>query len=156
VTRVVLALGSNLGDRVASLQSVVDRLAESSGVSVLAVSSVYESEPVGGPDQPDYLNAVVVVDTSLAPEGLLAVTKGIEAALGRVRAERWGPRTIDIDIVDYAGAVSDDPSLTLPHPRALDRGFVVVPWSEVDDRPLPAVDASGVRRRADLALQVPA
>lgn len=156
MTRVVLALGSNLGDRLAMLQAAVDRLAESPGVSVLAVSSVYETEPVGGPAQPDYLNAVAVVDTTLTPVELLAATQGIEAGLGRIRSERWGPRPIDIDIVDYAGVVSEDPTLTLPHPRAFERGFVIVPWSEVDDRQLPTVDASGVRRRADLALLVPA
>jgi 2-amino-4-hydroxy-6-hydroxymethyldihydropteridine diphosphokinase len=155
VTRVVLALGSNLDDRLALLQSAVDRLATTPGVSVRAVSSVYETDPVG-PEQPDYLNAVVVVDTSLSPAELLAVTQGIETALGRVRAERWGARTIDVDVIDYAGVVSDDPALTLPHPRALERAFVVVPWSDVDDRPLPAVDASGVRRRHDLSLKVPA
>jgi 2-amino-4-hydroxy-6-hydroxymethyldihydropteridine diphosphokinase len=156
VTRVVLALGSNLGDRLAMLQAAVDRLAATPGMSVLAVSSVYETDPVGGPDQVDYLNAVLVVDTNLPPDELLRATQAIEAGLGRVRAERWGPRSIDIDIVDYAGVVSGDPALTLPHPRAMERGFVVVPWSEVDDRPLPAVDTSGVRRRADVALQVPA
>ena len=156
MTRVVLALGSNLGDRLASLQSAVDLLAEAPSMSVLAVSAVYETDPVGGPDQPDYLNAVVAVDTPLAPADVLAVTQGIESALGRVRDERWGARVIDIDVVDYDGVVSDDPALTLPHPRALERAFVVVPWSEVDDRRLPAVDASGVRRRADLSLRVPA
>lgn len=156
MTRVVLALGSNLGNRMEALQSAVDRLAAAPGVSVLAVSSVYESEPVGGPPQPDYLNAVLVADTSLSPMELLSATQEIESALGRVPGERWGPRPIDIDVIDYAGVVSDDPELTLPHPRALERAFVVVPWSDVDDRPLPAVDASGVRRRADLSLLVPA
>jgi len=156
VTRVVLALGSNIGDRLAMLQAAVDLLSDAPGVSVVAVSSVYETEPVGGPPQPDYLNAVALVDTELTAQDLLAVTQGIEADLGRVRAERWSPRPIDIDVIDYAGVVSDDPALTLPHPRAFERGFVLVPWAEVDDRRLPTVDASGVRRRADLSLLVPA
>ena len=99
---------------------------------MLAVSPVYETAPVGGPAQPDYLNAVLVIETGLAPRDLLAATQRIEADFGRVRAERFGPRTLDIDIVSFAGDVSDDPVLTLPHPRAHERAFVLAPWHDLD------------------------
>jgi 2-amino-4-hydroxy-6-hydroxymethyldihydropteridine diphosphokinase len=167
VTRVVLGLGSNLGDRLATLQAAVDRLTASGLVSIDAVSSVYETDPVGGPDQPDYLNVVALADTTLSPHGLLSVLQALEADLGRVRTERWGARTLDIDVIDYEGVVSDDPALTLPHPRSFARAFVLAPWVEVDPSAvaadgrragleLGALDASGVRRRPDLALLVPA
>lgn len=163
----VLALGSNLGDRLATLQAAVDQLAASPGVSVRAVSSVYETDPVGTDHQPDYLNAVVLAETTLSPSELLALAHSIEADLGRLRGKRWAARTLDIDIIDVAGVVSADPTLTLPHPRALERAFVLVPWVEIDaaataadgraaHRAVDEIDTSGVRRRAELSLQVPA
>ena len=130
--RAVLAVGSNLGDRLGTLQGCVTAIGRLPDTDVLAISPVYETDPVGGPAQPDYLNAVLVVETGLRPRELLDAAHRIEAEFGRVRAERFGPRTLDIDIISYAGQVSDDPVLTLPHPRAHERAFVLVPWHDVD------------------------
>jgi 2-amino-4-hydroxy-6-hydroxymethyldihydropteridine diphosphokinase len=132
VVRAALGLGSNLGDRRALLSAAVESLRHEPGVEVVAVSSLVESDPVGGPDQRDFLNAVVVVHTSLPPLELLALAHRCEQDAARVRDERWGPRTLDVDVLAYDAVVSDDPVLTLPHPRAVERGFVLVPWSEVD------------------------
>jgi 2-amino-4-hydroxy-6-hydroxymethyldihydropteridine diphosphokinase len=144
VTRVVLSLGSNLGDRHATLDAAVGALA--ARLSVVAVSPYYETAPVGGPDQPGYLNAVVLADTDLPPRELLAFCQSVEAAAGRVRLERWGPRTLDVDVVTYGSVVSADPDLTLPHPRAHERAFVLRPWLDVD----PAAELPGHGRVADL------
>lgn len=156
MTDAVLALGSNLGDRVATLRGAVEALRETGDVDVVAVSRVVETDPVGGPEQGVYLNAVVLVRTALEPEALLAVCQRIEADFDRVREVRWGPRTLDVDVIAIDGVVSDDPVLTLPHPRAHERGFVLVPWLDVDpDAVVPGhgrvadvleeVDVSGVR-----------
>lgn len=161
MSRAVLALGSNLGDRMRHLQGAVDAL--SGDVDVIAVSGVYETAPVGGPDQEDFLNAVVIVETALPPHGLLALCQGVETAHDRVREVRWGPRTLDVDIIAMEGVLLDEPSLTLPHPRAHERAFVCIPWLEIDPTaalPLGPVsgltlDADGVSRREDLALAVP-
>lgn len=143
-TRAVLSLGANLGDRAATLRDAVDVLAQR--VAVLAVSPFYETAPVGGPDQPRYLNAVVLVATSLAPSDLLALAHEVEDAAGRERAERWGPRTLDVDVVAYGDVRSTDPDLTLPHPRAHERAFVLRPWLDVD----PHAVLPGHGRVADL------
>ena len=136
--QVVLSLGSNLGDRMANLQAAVDSLCAEPGLDDVAVSPVYETNPVGGPAQPDYLNAVLVARTSLLPRAVLARGQAAEAALGRVRAERWGPRTLDVDVIVYGDQVSSDPELTLPHPHAHERAFVLAPWHDVDpDAVLP-------------------
>ena len=164
--RAVLSVGSNLGDRLGTLQGCVQAIGGLAGTDVLAISPVYETAPVGGPAQPDYLNAVLAVGTALSPRALLAATQGIEADFGRVRAERFGPRTLDIDIISYDGEVSDDPVLTLPHPRAHERAFVLAPWHDVDPEaslpgrgPVAALLArlgrDGVRCRPDLVLDVP-
>jgi 2-amino-4-hydroxy-6-hydroxymethyldihydropteridine pyrophosphokinase len=109
-------VGSNLGDRLGTLQGCVHAISGLPETDVLAVSPVYETAPVGGPAQPDYLNAVLIVATGLPPQDLLAATQRIEAGFGRARAERFGPRTLDIDIIGYDEQISDDPVLTLPHP----------------------------------------
>ncbi|NGO41954.1 2-amino-4-hydroxy-6-hydroxymethyldihydropteridine diphosphokinase [Streptomyces ureilyticus] len=166
--RAVLSLGSNLGNRLETLQGAVDALEDTPGVRVKAVSPVYETEPWGvEPDsQPTYFNAVVVLRTTLPPSSLLERAHAVEEAFHRVRDERWGPRTIDVDIVAYADMVSDDPELTLPHPRAHERAFVLAPWHDVEpDAQLPgvgpvagllaAVPREGVAPRADLELQLP-
>ncbi|GGL06428.1 2-amino-4-hydroxy-6-hydroxymethyldihydropteridine diphosphokinase [Streptomyces flaveus] len=166
--RAVLSLGSNLGNRLETLQGAVDALEDTPGVRVKAVSPVYETEPWGvEPDsQPTYFNAVVVLRTTLPPSSLLERAHAVEEAFHRVRDERWGPRTIDVDIVAYADLVSDDPELTLPHPRAHERAFVLAPWHDVEpDAQLPgvgpvagllaAVPREGVAPRADLELQLP-
>jgi 2-amino-4-hydroxy-6-hydroxymethyldihydropteridine diphosphokinase len=157
VTRVVLSLGSNVGDRVAALRSALAALPVPGGLRVIAVSPVYETVPVGGPPQPDYLNAVLVADTDLAPHALLAHARAVEAAHGRRRPDRrWGPRPLDVDVVAYGELRQTDPDLTLPHPRAHERAFVLAPWADVDPAAeLPGqgpVGTEGVRRRDDLAL----
>jgi 2-amino-4-hydroxy-6-hydroxymethyldihydropteridine diphosphokinase len=165
MTAVVLALGSNLGDRQDILQGAVDAIVGLPGVRVTAVSPVYETAPVGGPAQPDYLNAVVLAATALSPRELLDRLHEIEAAFDRVRLVRWGPRTLDIDIIVFAGELSDNPELTLPHPRAHERAFVLAPWHDVDpDAALPGhgpvaellaqADRTGLRR-SNLRLEVP-
>jgi 2-amino-4-hydroxy-6-hydroxymethyldihydropteridine diphosphokinase len=129
---------------------------------------VWATAPVGGPpDQPEFLNAVIEVDVDgLEPADVLEAAHNVEAELGRVRKERWGPRTIDVDIVAYADEVSDDPVLTLPHPRAHQRAFVLAPWHDVDPEAqlpgrgpvaalLESVALAGVAPRADLELQLP-
>jgi 2-amino-4-hydroxy-6-hydroxymethyldihydropteridine diphosphokinase len=128
--RAVLGLGANLGDRAATLQAAVDELAAET--SIVAVSAIFETTPVGGPAQPDFYNAVVVIDTELTAVELLELAHRIETTARRVRTERWGPRTLDVDVVTYGDQCSDDPALTLPHPRAHERGFVLLPWLDAD------------------------
>jgi 2-amino-4-hydroxy-6-hydroxymethyldihydropteridine diphosphokinase len=140
VTRAVLGLGANLGDGRAALRGALAELAQAPDVVVAAVSGLWRSTPVGGPPQADYWNAVVVVETTLEPEALLALAHRLEAAAGRTRAERWGPRTLDVDVLDVAGERRDEPGLSLPHPRAHARRFVLEPWSQLEpDRPLEPV-----------------
>jgi 2-amino-4-hydroxy-6-hydroxymethyldihydropteridine diphosphokinase len=163
--RVVLALGSNLGDRLATLQESVTAIAGLPGTEILAVSPVYETAPVGGPAQPDYLNAVLIAASSLPAGELLAAAQSIERAFKRTREVRFGPRTLDIDVISYGDEVSGDPVLTLPHPRAHERAFVLAPWHDVDpDAELPGrggvidllagVGTDGVRRYGDVMLGV--
>jgi 2-amino-4-hydroxy-6-hydroxymethyldihydropteridine diphosphokinase len=147
---VVLALGSNLGDRLASLQGGVDVLCARPGLFDVEVSPVYETAPVGGPAQPDYLNAVLVATTTLSPRAVLDRSQEAESALGRARGQRWGPRTLDVDVIVYGAEVSDDPELTLPHPRAHERAFVLAPWHDVD----PGAVIPGHGRVADLLVVV--
>jgi 2-amino-4-hydroxy-6-hydroxymethyldihydropteridine diphosphokinase len=159
--RAVLGLGSNLGDRAATLHAAVDGLAAET--RVVAVSAIFETTPMGGLPQPDYYNAVVIVDTDRSAAELLELAHRLESAAARVRLERWGPRTQDVDLLAYEGVRSDDPELTLPHPRAHERAFVLLPWLDVDpDAQLEGigpvaelvrtVDASGVRRLAEPSL----
>jgi len=156
MTRAYLALGSNLGDRLAQLQGAVDALASHAHVRVAAVSRVYETEPVGGPAQDDYLNAVVAVDTDLDPYELLRLAHELEAGAERVRAQRWGPRTLDVDILLYDDLELDDPALTLPHPRMWEREFVLAPLRDVAPAVVPPAGptSSGVRL-APVALRLP-
>lgn len=120
-----------MGDREAYLAGARERLATTEGIMLLRGSPLYHTRPVGKTDQAWFLNQVVEVETILSPEALLAVCQGIEAELGRVRHERWGPRTLDIDILTYGPVRSDDPRLTLPHPRMLERAFVLVPLADL-------------------------
>jgi 2-amino-4-hydroxy-6-hydroxymethyldihydropteridine diphosphokinase len=165
MTAVVLALGSNLGARQDILQGAVDAIVGLPEVRLTAVSPVYETVPVGGPAQPDYLNAVVLAATALPARALLDRLHEIEAAFDRVRLVRWGPRTLDIDIIVFDEQRSDNPELTLPHPRAHERAFVLAPWHDVDpDAALPGhgpvaellaqADRTGLRR-SNLRLEVP-
>lgn len=149
----VLALGANLGDAVATLREAVAALTAAEDVEVGAVSPLARTAAVlapGQPDQPDYLNAVVVGTTTLAPLELLDLAHRLEDAHGRAREERWGARTLDVDVITYADLRSDDPELTLPHPRAHERAFVLLPWSQVEpDAVLP--EHGGVAELADRA-----
>jgi 2-amino-4-hydroxy-6-hydroxymethyldihydropteridine diphosphokinase len=136
-TTAYLGLGSNLGDRLGHLRGAVRLLGATDGIDVVRSSRVYETEPVG-PPQPAYLNAVIRIDTALAPRALLEACLAVEDALGRVRAERWGPRTIDVDILTYDERTVAEPDLVIPHPRMHERGFVLVPLGELDgDAELP-------------------
>ena len=129
--RAYLGIGSNLGDRLGYLQLAVDELDGRVGIDVVGVSRVYETAPVGGPAQDSYLNAVVAIDTELEPHDLLRECQRIEARAERVRAERWGPRTLDVDVLLIEGCRIDDPELTVPHPRMWERGFVLAPLRDV-------------------------
>jgi 2-amino-4-hydroxy-6-hydroxymethyldihydropteridine diphosphokinase len=163
VSRAVLSLGSNLGDRLATLQQAVDALRP----WVVAVSPVYETAPWGPVPQDDYYNAVVVAeDAAAAPAQWLRRAHDAEAAAGRTRELRWGPRTLDVDVVDVDGIRSDDPDLTLPHPRATERAFVLIPWAAAEPdatlagRPVvewlaarPAEEVAGVRLVAGAVLR---
>src|SRR4249919_3236436 len=121
--RAFLGLGSNLGDRAQNLQRAVDLLDAEAGIRVMEASSVWETDPVGGPSQPDYLNAAVRVETDLPPLELLLACQRTEATLGRVRDVRWGPRRIDVDVLLIDAMAVDDPALTVPHPRMTERAF---------------------------------
>jgi 2-amino-4-hydroxy-6-hydroxymethyldihydropteridine diphosphokinase len=153
--RAYLGLGANIGDRARALQAAVDGLAAADGVTVVAVSPVYESEPVGGPEQPEYLNAVVAVDTNRTPRRLLEIAKRLEDEAGRVPGERWGPRPLDVDVLLVGDDEVDEPDLVVPHPRLYERAFVMVPLADLDPMLAPWVPAgaAGVRRsRVELAL----
>lgn len=149
--RAYLALGSNLGEREHHLQSAVDALATAPDVRVVAVSCVYETDPVGGPEQGRFLNAVVALDTSLTPRELLAVAQHLEAEARRVRNERWGPRTLDVDVLLVGDEVVTEADLVVPHPRMWERGFVLAPLHDVAPAlvEVPPEGWQGVTRFAD-------
>lgn len=143
---VALGLGSNLGDSAAILQGAVVDLQETEGLELRAVSPVYETDPVGGPEQGVFLNAVVIGRTTLDGPELLAATQAVEQHWRRRREVRWGPRTLDVDILAIDEETSEDPLLRLPHPLAHERAFVLVPWASVD----PDAVIVGHGRVADL------
>ncbi|MGW9631519.1 2-amino-4-hydroxy-6-hydroxymethyldihydropteridine diphosphokinase [Agromyces sp. NPDC055520] len=136
MTRAVIAFGANLGDREHTIAAAVREIAETDGVALTAVSPVYETAAITDAgvddDAPRYLNGVIVVDTALEPLALLDVLQRIELEHGRVRAEHWGDRTLDLDLIDVDGVVLDDERLVLPHPRAWQRAFVLAPWLDVE------------------------
>lgn len=129
-----VGMGSNLGDRLATLDAAAERLRSLPGTNWLELSSIYETEPVGGVPQPLYLNSVAGVETSLSAESLLAALLQIENEMGRVRNTRWGPRTLDLDLLLYEGVEQSTPGLELPHPRMLERAFVIIPLRELMQR----------------------
>ena len=137
MTRVILALGSNLGDRLANLRAAVAML-EAAGVVVGAKSEVWETAPVPA-DQPPYLNAALVAETGLEPLDLLRELKRIEFDLGRREGRRWGPRPIDLDILFFGDMTMESETLTIPHPRIAERAFVLAPLTDIVDGPLPVL-----------------
>jgi 2-amino-4-hydroxy-6-hydroxymethyldihydropteridine diphosphokinase len=149
--RAYIGLGSNLGDREATLREALRRLGELNGIAVVAVSSFRETDPVGVLDQPRFVNAAAELETSLRPHDLLDRLLEVERALGRDRAqeERWGPRTVDLDLLLYGDETVDEPGLEVPHPRLAERAFVLEPLLELDlelrlpnGRPLRELGAS--------------
>ncbi|CAB4530283.1 unannotated protein [freshwater metagenome] len=128
--KAVVALGANLGNPEDQIELAITLLRESS--EVLAVSSFYKTKPVGGPEQSDYINAVCILESDLPASDLLSLLHGIEKALGRERIEHWGPRTIDLDLIQYGNILSSASELVLPHPRAHERKFVLEPWCEIE------------------------
>ena len=150
-SKVTLALGSNLGDRLANLRAAL-ALLEERGLRAVAVSSVWETAPVPA-DQPPYLNAAVVVDTGLDPPALLATLKEIERLLGRRPGRRWGPRPIDLDILFYDGLRVETPDLVIPHPRVAERGFVLAPLAEVLPGPLPILGRTALELLAGIGAE---
>lgn len=128
--KAVISLGANIGYAKANLDLAIGLLREAT--EVLAISSYSQTKPVGGPEQPDYLNAVAIVESELPAKDLLAVLNGIETAMGRTREIHWGPRVIDLDLIQYGGLLVNDEKLTLPHPRAHERRFVLAPWFEIE------------------------
>jgi 2-amino-4-hydroxy-6-hydroxymethyldihydropteridine diphosphokinase len=148
-----LGLGSNLGDRLGNLQRAVDLLGATPGITVVRSSRVYETDPVGGPPQPDFLNAVVEIETGLSPRDLLHACLSIEERLKRGRGVRWGPRTVDLDVLTYGRDEVHEKDLEIPHPRMHERGFVLVPLLELDaDPPLPGGRRVSALRRDAVAL----
>jgi len=162
----VLSLGSNAGDRPAILQGAVEALADTPVVRIVAVSSVYETKPVDAPNgSPDFFNIILLVDTTLSVAMLLDRAQAVESAFGRERRELNGPRTLDVDLIVVGDRLSDSEDLVLPHPRAHERAFVLVPWYEIDQQAqipgkgkiadlLTDIDTSAVVRRDDLELEV--
>lgn len=128
--KAVIALGANIGNPLENLEIALSLLREST--EVISVSSFYTTAPVGGPIQPDYLNAVCIIESELPALDLLSLLQGIEKSLGRERNEHWGPRTIDLDLIQFGGLLSKSTELELPHPRAHERRFVLEPWLEID------------------------
>ena len=128
--KAVISLGANIGNPEEQMQLAIAMLREAT--DIIALSSIYTTEPVGGPEQPDYLNAVCIIDSELPAMDLLSLLHGIEKSLGRERIEHWGPRTIDLDLIQYGGLLSKADELQLPHPRAHERRFVLQPWFEIE------------------------
>jgi 2-amino-4-hydroxy-6-hydroxymethyldihydropteridine diphosphokinase len=128
--KAVISLGANIGNPEEQITLAIAMLREAT--EVLAISSIYETEPVGGPEQPNYLNAICIAESDLPAADLLSVLHGIEKTLGRERLERWGPRTLDLDLIQYGSILSSAQELELPHPRAHERKFVLEPWLEIE------------------------
>jgi len=128
--KAVIALGANIGEPEEQIRLALSLLQES--LDVVAISSIYRTKPVGKVDQPDFLNAVLIAESELPATELLSLLHGIEKVLGRERLEKWGPRTIDLDLIQYGSILSSAYELQLPHPRAHERAFVLRPWLEID------------------------
>lgn len=147
--KAVVALGANLEEPRAAVELAITLLEQST--NLMAHSSLYSTKPVGGPPQPDYINAVCIIDSDLPVRDLLGLLHGIEKSMGRVREEQWGPRVIDLDLITYGTLVSKDEDLTLPHPRAHERRFVLEPWLEID----PDAELALHGRVSDILAELP-
>ncbi|MBZ8178817.1 MAG: 2-amino-4-hydroxy-6-hydroxymethyldihydropteridine diphosphokinase [Oscillatoria sp. PMC 1051.18] len=155
--KVAVALGSNLGESRTIVREAVEMLAQTPGIALKSVSSWYQTAPVG-PPQPDYINGCVLLEVQLSPQELLQVLLKVEKNFGRVRRERWGARSLDLDLILYEDLILETPELQIPHPRMRERGFVLVPLAEIAPDWIDpvtncaiaelteAVDCSGVRR----------
>lgn len=156
----ILSLGSNLGERGQTVEKAIEKISKTKGIKLLAKSKLYESvaltEAGFDPQQPSYINAALKIQTSLKPKALLAALNEIENDFGRIRLQRWAPRTLDIDIITYGHELIETKTLIVPHPRAHERSFVLVPWLEIDpDAILPGrgrVDALVADLENDLAV----
>lgn len=144
--KITLSIGSNLQDPVEEVEKAIVEIGNR--FHIVSQSSRYRTAPVGGPDQPYFVNAVVIIDSQDSPKSVLEQLHAIESKAGRVRDVRWGPRTLDIDIINADGLISEDPDCFLPHPRAHQRAFVLVPWLEAD----PEAFLMGVGRVRDMAI----
>ncbi|MFJ4029876.1 2-amino-4-hydroxy-6-hydroxymethyldihydropteridine diphosphokinase [Paenarthrobacter sp. NPDC089989] len=153
-TKAILALGSNLGERNDTLTTAVADLVDPAEVRLLGVSPVVQTKAVGGPEgQPDFLNMVMAIETTLSPSALLEHCHAVEQKHLRTREVRWGPRTLDVDIIVYGNVQTDDPVLTLPHPRAAERAFVLYPWSLLE--PNAQLGGKSVAELAAVAADMP-
>ena len=151
---VYLGMGTNLGDRLANLKQALHLLSQLNGVEVIKVSSIYETEPVGYLDQPFFLNLVCQIQTQLTPRLLLDQLQEIEQKLKRVRTIRWGPRTIDIDILLFGNRIIHQSDLMIPHPRMLERSFVIIPLAELaPDLIIPGTEQTVLQWKARLSQQ---
>lgn len=144
--RYVIAVGANLGEAEQVVNYALGEVAGRIGGLLVDRSSLYRTAPVGGPDQPDFINAVAIVESDSSPEAVLDALQAMENESGRVREIRWGPRTLDLDVIIAGAEVRDDPQLTIPHPRAHERAFVLIPWLEID----PLAEIPGHGRVQDL------
>lgn len=169
IRRAVLSLGSNSGDRANNLQNAIDAILDAPGIWGLSISPVYETLPETASDGPKFLNAVLIVDTEMSGATLLERCHAVEEAFGRARIgeDRGGPRKLDVDVIALADRVLNDPAITLPHPRAHERAFVLAPWHDVEpDAQLPSrgkiadllldVDLGTVHRMPHIVLDLPA
>lgn len=162
ISKVVLSLGSNMGDSASILQEAVDYLADTPDLMLVDVSPVYQTKPVGVVDQDDFLNLIVVAESTLEPLTILDRAQAIEDNFGRTREVRFGPRTLDIDVIMVGKRISED-NIELPHPRAHERAFVLVPWLDIDPNAeiaghgpiaelIDDVDVTGITRRDDIVI----
>jgi len=161
-----IGLGSNLGDRLSNLQWAIDSLNRTEGIAVTALSHVYETAPIGGPEQPDYLNAAIAIETDRDAGEVMEICLTVEKSIGRTRTVRWGPREIDIDILLYGTLCIESERLTIPHPRMHERAFVLIPLADIDgqiEHPvlkktvfalLDDMDRTGVRRVENVRLRL--
>jgi len=151
MARAYIGIGSNLGDREAAFKAALTALADTKHITVLKVSAPLETEPIGGPEQPDFLNAAAELQTSLLPRALLGRLLAIEDELGRVRVEIWGPRVIDLDLLLYDDQVIDEPGLQVPHPLMHTRAFVLKPLTEIAPQAMhPALAKTAAQLLAEL------